>query len=162
MRVFLWANLYEYLVIKILQFLGFLLISYYLETILKECEISGDFKKIFETWQHCACLRSTIPIYTILCGPNLYHSSRSQFVSFFAVLICNILCSPNLYYSLKSQFISFFVVPMKINLYNPNLYHSLQSQFILFFAVPIYIILCSPKLYHALQFQFILYFPVQK
>ncbi len=45
---------YEYLVVKILQLLGFLQISCYLETLLKECEISGDLKKILETWQHCS------------------------------------------------------------------------------------------------------------
>ncbi len=37
---------------KILQFLGFLWISSYLDTILKECEIAEDLKKIFERWQH--------------------------------------------------------------------------------------------------------------
>ncbi len=38
---------------KILQFLGFLRISCYLETTLKACEISEDLKKILERWQHC-------------------------------------------------------------------------------------------------------------
>ncbi len=40
---------------KILQFLGFLRISCYLEIILKGCEISWDLKKILEGWQHWSC-----------------------------------------------------------------------------------------------------------
>ncbi len=38
--------------IKILQFFGIITNICYLETILKECEISGDLQKILETWQH--------------------------------------------------------------------------------------------------------------
>ncbi len=48
--------------VKILQFLGFLRISCYLEIILKECEISRDLKKILERWQHCMGFLSPPPI----------------------------------------------------------------------------------------------------
>ncbi len=70
-------DFYEYLVIKILQFLGLLQISCYLEIILKVCEISGDLKKILETWQHWMCPLSCF---------RKFNSAQLLFEAFFDII----------------------------------------------------------------------------
>ncbi len=69
---------------RVLQFLGFLRIYSYLETTLKECEISGDLKKILERWQHCVEVYDDLKIGMLAtflgcifsCGMSLLNSSK--------------------------------------------------------------------------------------